>query len=90
MTPTVPVSGAPPQDRRVILTLLCLGVLMVQIDTSVVNLAVHAIGVALQAPLAMLQWTVDGYNLTSALLLMSGGTLADLFGRRRMLRLAQL
>jgi len=58
---------------------------MVQVDTSVVNLAVHAIGVALHAPLTSLQWVVDGYNLTYAVLLMSGGILADLFGRRRML-----
>ncbi len=59
---------------------------MVQVDTSVVNLAVHAIGTALRAPMSMLQWTVDGYNLTYALLLMSGGTLADIFGRRRIFR----
>jgi len=75
--------GAPGQG--LILLILCLGVLVVQVDTSVVNLAVHAIGVALRAPLTALPWTVDGYNLTYALLLMSGGTLADLFGRRRML-----
>ncbi len=75
------------RNRRVALVVLCLGVLMIQADTSVVNLAVHAIGVALHAPLATLQWTVDGYNLTYTLFLMSGGTLADLYGRRQMLRL---
>ncbi|MHB8252151.1 MAG: MFS transporter [Acidiferrobacter sp.] len=75
------------KDRRLILVTLCLGVFMVQVDTSVVNLAVHAIGVALHAPLAALQWIVDGYNLTYASLLLSGGILADLFGRRRILLL---
>lgn len=75
------------EGRGLILLTLCLGVLMVQVDTSVVNLAVHAIGVALHAPLTSLQWVVDGYNLTYAVLLMSGGILADLFGRRRMLLL---
>jgi EmrB/QacA subfamily drug resistance transporter len=65
------------------LGVLCLGVLIAQVDTSVVNLAGHAIGVALDAPLAAVQWVVDGYNITYAALLLLGGTLADLFGRRR-------
>ncbi|MHB1667252.1 MFS transporter, partial [Thiomonas sp.] len=73
-------------DRRVILFILCLAVLIAQVDTSVVNLAVHAIGVGLHAPLPALQWVVDGYNLSYAALLMSGGTLADLLGRRRVLQ----
>lgn len=65
---------------------LCLAVLIAQVDTSVVNLAVHAIGVGLHAPLSALQWVVDGYNLSYAALLMTGGTLADLLGRRRVLQ----
>uniref|UniRef100_E6PUV6 Major facilitator superfamily MFS_1 n=1 Tax=mine drainage metagenome TaxID=410659 RepID=E6PUV6_9ZZZZ len=73
-------------DRRVILFILCLAVLIAQVDTSVVNLAVHAIGVGLHAPLPALQWVVDAYNLSYAALLMSGGTLADLLGRRRVLQ----
>lgn len=59
-------------DRRVILLILCL--------------AVHVIGVGLRAPLPALQWVVDAYNLSYAALLMTGGTLADLLGRRRVLR----
>lgn len=82
--PTSPTS--PPTDRRVILLILCLAVLIAQVDTSVVNLAVHAIGVGLHAPLPALQWVLDGYNLSYAALLMSGGTLADLLGRRRVLQ----
>ncbi|VDY05664.1 Major facilitator superfamily MFS_1 [Thiomonas sp. Bio17B3] len=76
---------AAPTDRRVILLILCLAVLIAQVDTSVVNLAVHAIGVGLHAPLPALQWVLDGYNLSYAALLMTGGTLADLLGRRRVL-----
>lgn len=76
----------PPKAKRLFLLTLCLAVLIVQIDTSVVNLAVHAIGVAFHAPVDILQWTVDGYNMTYALLLLSGGTLADIFGRRRIFR----
>lgn len=85
MAKTAPLE-TPRAGRGLILLTLCLAVLLVQVDTSVVNLAVHAIGVALHAPLNMLQWTVDGYNLTYALLLMSGGTLADILGRRRVFR----
>ncbi len=70
-----------------ILLILCLAVLVAQVDTSVVNLAVHAIGLGLRAPIDALQWVVDGYNLSYAALLMSGGTWADILGRRRMLRL---
>ncbi|MHB1897696.1 MAG: MFS transporter, partial [Metallibacterium sp.] len=73
-------------DRRVILFILCLAVLIAQVDTSVVNLAVHAIGVGLHAPLPALQWVVDAYNLSYAALLMTGGALADLLGRRRVLQ----
>ncbi|SCC91551.1 Major facilitator superfamily MFS_1 [Thiomonas sp. X19] len=75
-----------PTNRRIILFILCLAVLIAQVDTSVVNLAVHAIGVGLHAPLPALQRVVDGYNLSYAALLMSGGTLADRLGRRRVLQ----
>jgi MFS family permease len=72
--------------HRGALLLLCSAVLIAQIDTSVVNLAVHAIGTSLHAPLPALQWVLDSYNLSYAALLMTGGTLADLLGRRRTLR----
>jgi len=77
------VDGASPGDRTLVLLGLCLGVLMAQIDTSVVNLATHAIGVTFQAGVAPLQWVLDAYNLVYAVLLLSGGLVADLYGRRR-------
>ena len=77
---------SPPRKRRILL-ILCLAVLVAQVDTSVVNLAVHAIGDGLHASMDSLQWVVDGYNLSYAALLMTGGTLADMLGRRRVLRL---
>ena len=67
----------------VVLLAMCLGVLIAQIDTSVVNLATHAIGVTFQAGVAPLQWVLDAYNLVYAVLLLSGGLVADLYGRRR-------
>ncbi|AOU97700.1 MFS transporter [Acidihalobacter yilgarnensis] len=63
---------------------LCLAVLIAQIDTSVVNLALHSIGQYFHTDVSLLQWTVDGYNLTYAALLLTGGLLADLYGRRRL------
>jgi EmrB/QacA subfamily drug resistance transporter len=68
--------------RRILLT-LCLGVLLAQIDTSVVNLALRPIANALGLGVSKLQWVIDGYNLTYALLLLTGGLLGDLLGRRR-------
>jgi MFS transporter, DHA2 family, methylenomycin A resistance protein len=69
--------------RAVVLLALCLGVLVAQIDTSVVNLATHSIGATFQAGVTPLQWMLDGYNLVYAVLLLSGGLVADLYGRRR-------
>lgn len=65
-----------------VLLTMCLGVLVAQIDTSVINLALERIGEAFSADVSRLQWVVDAYNLTYASLLLTGGVLADLFGRR--------
>lgn len=62
---------------------LCLAVLVAQIDTAVVNLGTHRIGAYFHAGVGPLQWVVDAYNLTYAVLLLTGGLLADLLGRRR-------
>ncbi len=75
------------QGRVLVLLTMSLGVLIAQIDTSVVNLAVKQIGAALDAGVTALQWVVDAYNLVYASLLLTAGTLADLFGRRRVFAL---
>ncbi|HEX2192690.1 MAG TPA: MFS transporter [Acidimicrobiales bacterium] len=54
------------------------------LDGTVVNVALPAIGRDLEGGLAGLQWTVDGYLLTLGALLLLGGSLSDLYGRRRM------
>ncbi len=76
---------APRQKERRWLTLLtlCTAVLIAQVDTSVVNLAVRPIGDYFNAGVGVLQWVVDSYNLVYAVLLLTGGLLADLYGRRR-------
>src|SRR5581483_3621437 len=70
--------------RVLILFTMCLGVLVAQIDTSVVNLALKPINADLGADVGALQWVVDAYNLTYATLLLTGGVLGDLYGRRRL------
>lgn len=81
------ITGARPATRRdrrgIVLLTLCLGVLVAQVDTSVVNLAMQPIGSAFQASVPALQWILDAYNLTYATLLLTGGLVADLYGRRR-------
>jgi len=67
----------------IVMVAMCLGVLVAQIDTSVVNLAAHAIGTTFRAGVAPLQWVLDAYNMIYAVLLLSGGLVADLYGRRR-------
>jgi EmrB/QacA subfamily drug resistance transporter len=62
---------------------LCLAVLVAQVDTAVVNLGTHRIGSYFHASVGALQWVVDAYNLTYAVLLLTGGLLADLIGRRK-------
>jgi DHA2 family methylenomycin A resistance protein-like MFS transporter len=74
--------GSGKAGRRLALVTLCLAVLIAQLDSSVVNLAVAPIGQHFGASVAALQWTIDGYNLAYAVLLLSGGLIADLYGRR--------
>ena len=81
--PTKRASGLAAKSGALTLMTLCTAMLIAQLDTSVVNLATRPIGAAFQAPVNALQWVIDGYNLTYAVLLLSGGLLADLYGRRR-------
>ncbi|HDR8860686.1 TPA: MFS transporter [Burkholderia territorii] len=76
-------AGRITRQRSVTLLTLCLAVLVAQVDTAVVNLATRAIGAYFHAGVGALQWVVDSYNLTYAVLLLTGGLLADLHGRRR-------
>ncbi|KVL50323.1 MFS transporter [Burkholderia territorii] len=76
-------AGRIARQRSVTLLTLCLAVLVAQVDTAVVNLATRAIGAYFHAGVGALQWVVDSYNLTYAVLLLTGGLLADLHGRRR-------
>jgi len=86
MSITLTAREARPASGLILLT-MSLGVLIAQIDTCVVNLAVKPIGTELKASVTELQWIVDVYNFVYASLLLTAGTLADLYGRRRMFAL---
>ncbi|NUT48846.1 MAG: MFS transporter, partial [Saccharothrix sp.] len=66
-----------------VLTLLCLGQLMVVVDLSIVNVALPAIRDDLGFTDTGLQWVVNAYAVTFCGFLLLGGKLADVFGRRR-------
>jgi len=65
------------------LVVICLGYFMVIVDTTVVNVALPAIGRDLHGGVAGLQWVVDAYTLSFAGLLLTGGALAERLGGRR-------
>jgi MFS transporter, DHA2 family, methylenomycin A resistance protein len=75
-------SAALPARNRLTLPVLCVAVLVAQVDTSVVNMATRPIGAYFAADVSALQWVIS-YNLVYAALLLTGGLLADLLGRRR-------
>jgi EmrB/QacA subfamily drug resistance transporter len=63
---------------------VCTGVFMLLLDITIVNVALPDIQRAFGASLSDLQWTIDAYALTLAAFLLTAGSLADLFGRRRL------
>ncbi len=75
--------GVPDPRRWLILFLMSLGTLIVFLDLTVVNTALPAISLDLQASTADLQWVVDGYVLALAGLLLLAGSIGDRYGRRR-------
>src|SRR5689334_7652772 len=66
------------------LTAVALGTFMLLLDISIVNVALPDIQSALSASFSDVQWVIDAYALTLAALLLTAGSLADLFGRRRL------
>jgi len=62
---------------------VCLGTFMLLIDVTIVNVALPDIQSSLKSSFSDLQWVIDAYSLMLAALLLTTGSLADLFGRRR-------
>jgi EmrB/QacA subfamily drug resistance transporter len=75
-----PVGGS---RRWWALVAMCMAFFMINLDMTVVNVALPVIQRELDASLAELEWTVNGLILTTAVLLVTAGRLGDIFGRRR-------
>jgi EmrB/QacA subfamily drug resistance transporter len=66
------------------LAAMCFALFMVMLDNTVVNVALPSIQEDLGASLSGLEWTVNIYTLSFAVLLVTGGRLGDILGRRKM------
>jgi EmrB/QacA subfamily drug resistance transporter len=73
------------EENRKWLTLAAVsfGLFMIMLDNTIVNVALPSIQGALHLKISELEWVVTGYALTFGALMLTGGKLADLFGRRR-------
>lgn len=69
---------------RWIMLATVLGSGLSMLDSTVVNVALPALGASLDASIGDLQWVVNGYTLSLAALILLGGSLGDRFGRRRL------
>ncbi len=80
------VHGEPrSRGRWLILAVLCAGLLLVAIDATILNVALPSLATDLAPSSVQMLWIVDAYSLVLAGLLVTGGTLGDRFGRRRVL-----
>ena len=76
-------------SRRKVTILIscCLSLLIVSMDTTIVNVAIPSIRTELHASASELQWVIDVYTLVLASLLLLSGATADRFGRRRVFQI---
>ncbi len=75
------------RNRWLALAVLCVSLLIIVIDNTIVNVALPTLVRDLGANISELQWVVDAYTLVFAGLLLLAGTLGDRYGRRRTLLL---
>src|SRR4051794_26531438 len=72
------------QAQRWVLVATILGSSMAFIDSTVVNVALPALQSSLGATVVDVQWVVEAYGLFLGALILVGGSMGDLFGRRKM------
>jgi len=86
VTETNAAHGAHTAQRRVrpalVLIVVLVAALVINVETTIVNVALPTLNSALGASTRGLQWIVDAYNLAFAALVLAGGTVGDKFGRR--------
>lgn len=78
---------SPPVEsgRWAALAVLCLSLVVIALDGTIVNVAIPTIATKLHGSESQLQWIVDGYTLAFATLLLAAGHVADRVGRQKML-----
>ncbi|MEN8674125.1 MFS transporter [Nocardioides sp.] len=69
-------------NKPLVLLTVCLAALTINLDTTIVNIALPSLARELDADTRDLLWIVDGYNLAFAALVLAMGSLSDKFGRR--------
>ncbi|MET8760902.1 MFS transporter [Lentzea sp. NPDC004782] len=86
MTSTTEEVGVRPHPQRwAVLGVLCLSVMVVVLDNTVLNVAIPSISTGLHASTADIQWMINAYSLALAGLLLTTGSLSDRFGRKKAL-----
>jgi EmrB/QacA subfamily drug resistance transporter len=76
-------AGLGRRQRLLVLGICCMSLLIVGLDTTIVNVALPAIRSDFHASVSGLQWVIDAYTLVLASLLMLSGSTADRIGRKR-------
>src|SRR3954462_3630119 len=79
-------AAAPDAGRKAgtgVLAAACISALVVNANTSAVTILLPAISEDTGAPVSQLQWAVTGYMLVGAAVIVTSGSLGDVFGRRR-------
>ncbi|MFF8552811.1 MFS transporter [Streptomyces sp. NPDC015501] len=86
--PAAPRSDLAPQghpQRWLILGVICLAQLTVLLDNTVLNVAIPSLTTELEASTTDVQWMINAYSLVQAGLLLTAGSSADRYGRKKML-----
>ncbi len=83
-----PLVGHP--KRNAILAVMCLSLVVIVLDNSILNVAIPTIAEKLKATDQQLLWVIDAYTLVFAGLLLTAGTLGDKYGRRLFLQIGLL
>src|SRR5438128_8527294 len=73
------------RHKGVVLVTLCLAALIINIDVTIVNVALPSLVRQLGATTTSLQWVVDSYTLVFAALILAAGSLSDRLGRKGVL-----
>ena len=82
MATTIAVMGLSRRRKFLVLGICCMSLLIVSMDTTIINVALPSISAEFGAPISGLQWTIDAYVVVLASFLLLSGSTADRIGRR--------